>query len=335
MRSVKFMLGALAALVLFGAGAAAAEPVKMRAAWVVGIANWPSIILEKKDLARHLGKSYVFEPVHYTGTPLMITAMATGELEIGTLAYSSLALAIENAGMDDLRVISDDFQDGVTGHYTNEYLVLADGPIKTVEDLKGKIIATNAAGSAVDIAMRAMLRKHGLEDKRDYTVVEAPFPTMRAMLTEKKVDLIPGVIPFSLDPELRKSARVLFTQKEAIGPTQMIVWAARKSFIDKNRAAMVDMMEDTLRIVRWYLDPANHKEAVEIAARFTKQPPERFDSWLFTAKDYYRDPGMLPNLAALQANIDTQKQLGFLKSDFDVKKYSDLSIVEEAAKRLK
>jgi NitT/TauT family transport system substrate-binding protein len=265
----------------------------------------------------------------------MITAMATGELEIGTLAYSSLALAIENAGMDDLRVISDDFQDGVTGHYTNEYLVLADGPIKTVEDLKGKIIATNAAGSAVDIAMRAMLRKHGLEDKRDYTVVEAPFPTMRAMLTEKKVDLIPGVIPFSLDPELRKSARVLFTQKEAIGPTQMIVWAARKSFIDKNRAAMVDMMEDTLRIVRWYLDPANHKEAVEIAARFTKQPPERFDSWLFTAKDYYRDPGMLPNLAALQANIDTQKQLGFLKSDFDVKKYSDLSIVEEAAKRLK
>jgi NitT/TauT family transport system substrate-binding protein len=197
------------------------------------------------------------------------------------------------------------------------------------------VVATNAAGSAVDIAMRAMLRKHSLEDKRDYTEVEAPFPTMWAMLAQKKTDLIPGVIPFSFDPAQRKNARVLFTQKDAIGPTQMIVWAARKNFIEKNRAAMVDMMEDVLRIVRWYLDPANHKEAVEICARITKQPPERFDAWLFTAKDYYRDPAMKPNLAVLQDNIATQKQLGFIKSDLDVNKYADLSIVEEAAKRLK
>jgi sulfonate transport system substrate-binding protein len=197
------------------------------------------------------------------------------------------------------------------------------------------VLATNAAGSAVDIAMRAMLRKHGLEDKRDYSVVEAAFPTMRAMLMEKKVALIPGVIPFSFDPALRKNARTLFTQKDAIGTTQMIVWAARKDFIAKNRAVMVDLMEDTLRIVRWYLDPANHDAAVEIAARLTKQPPERFAPWLFTVKDYYRDPNMRPNLEALQANIATQKQLGFLKSEFDVKKYADLSLVEEAAKRLK
>jgi sulfonate transport system substrate-binding protein len=335
MRSIKLVLGSLVALALACAGAATAEPVKIRAAWVVAIANWPSLFQEKKDLARHLGQSYVFEPVHYNGTPLMITAMATGDLEIGTLAYSSLALAIENAGMNDIQVIADDFQDGVGSHYTDEYFVLNDGPIRTVEDLRGKVVATNAAGSAVDIAMRAMLRKHGLEDKRDYTEVEAAFPTMWAMLTQKKADLIPGVIPFAFDPAFRKSARVLFTQKDAIGPTQMIVWAARKGFIEKNRAALVDMMEDMLRIVRWYLDPANHKEAVAIAARLTKQPPERFDSWLFTAKDYYRDPGMVPNLAALQVNIETQKQLGFLKSDFDVKKYADLSIVEEAAKRLK
>jgi sulfonate transport system substrate-binding protein len=334
MRSMKMMLGALVALALYG-GAAAAEPVKIRVAWTVGVANWASLILEKKDLAQHLGKSYVFEPVHYTGTPLMITAMATGDLEIGDLAYSTLALAIENAGMDDLRVIGDDFQDGVGDNYSNEYFVLKDSPIKRVEDLKGQVIATNAAGSAVDIAMRAMLRKHGLEEKRDYTMIEATFPTMGAMLTSKKAALIPGVIPFALNPDFRNAGRVLFTQKEAIGPTQMIVFVARKSFLDKNRAAMVDMMEDMIRIVRWYVDPANHKEAVAIAARFTKQPPERFDAWLFSAKDYYRDPNMKPNLTALQANIATQKQLGFIKSEIDVKKYADLSLIEEAARRLK
>ena len=30
--------------------------------------------------------------------------------------------------------------------------------------------------------------------------------------------------------------------------TQLLFWCARQSFIDKNRAAMVDFMEDTLRI---------------------------------------------------------------------------------------
>ena len=196
------------------------------------------------------------------------------------------------------------------------------------------MVASNAAGSAVDVAMRAMLKKNGLEDKRDFTVLETPFPTMRAMLAEKKVDMIPGVLPFSLDPELRKIARPLFKQSEAIGETEMIVWAVRKGFLDKNRAAMVDFMEDTLRIVRWYLDPANQKAAAEIAARVTKQPAERFD-WLFTDKDYYRDPNMLPNLDALQKNLDMTAELGFVKGKVNVAQHTDLSIVKEAAARLK
>jgi NitT/TauT family transport system substrate-binding protein len=173
-----------------------------------------------------------------------------------------------------------------------------------------------------------------LEDKRDYTMIESPFPTMRAMLGEKKVDMIPAVVPFGYDPELRKIARTLFTQRDAIGVTDMIVWTARKPFLDKNRAAMVDFMEDTLRIVGWYLDPANHKEVMAIAARVTKRPPETFD-WLFTKRDTYHDPNMLPDLVALQKNVDMTRDLGFIRGNLDVKKYTDLSIVQEAAKRLK
>lgn len=328
------LIGAIAAAVIGIAAAPAQQPVKIRGSWVAPVANWASILLEKKDLARHLGKSYVFEPVRFAGTPPMVTALANNELEISNLAYSTLAIAIQNAGIDDLRVIADEFRDGVEGYYSQEYMVLADGPIKKVEDLKGKVVATNAAGSAVDVATRAMLRKFGLEDKRDYTVVEAPFPTLRAMLAEKKVDLIPAVLPFSLDPELRKISRTLFIQRDAIGVTQMIVWAARKPFIDKNRAAMVDFMEDSLRIVRWYLDPKNHNEVTQIAARVTKQPPERFD-WIFTKKDAYRDPNMLPDLAALQRNVDMTRDLGFVRGTIDVTKHADLSLVEEAAKRLR
>ena len=334
MRSLKLFAGLIAAGILGVGVAHAADPIKIRGAWVAPVTNWASIWLEKKDLAKHFGKSYMFEAVRFQGTPPMITAIANNELEVSNLAYSTLAIAVQNAGMDDIRVIADEFQDGVPGYYTQEYMVLADGPINKPEDLKGKVVATNASGSAVDVAMRAMLRKFGLEDKRDYTMVEAPFPTMRAMLAEKKVDMIPAVLPFSLDPELRKIGRPLFNQRDAIGVTQMIVWAVRKPFIDKNRAVLVDYMEDSLRIARWYMDPANHKEAMEIAARVTKQPAERFD-WIFTNRDTFRDPNMLPNLDALQKNVDMTKDLGFVKATVDVKKHADLSIVQEAANRLK
>src|SRR5947199_1681869 len=208
MRSLKFALAAMAAVVTFGQ--ASAEPVKIRMAWVAPVSNWASIVLEKKDLARHLGQSYTVEAVRFAGTPPMMTAIAAGELEIANLAYSTFPLAVQNANMDDLRVIADEFQDGVTGYATNEWAVLKDSPIKKIEDLKGKVIATNAAGSAVDIAARAMLKKHGLEANRDYTIIEAPFPTMKAMMKEKKADLAPYVLPFNFDPELQQVARPLF-----------------------------------------------------------------------------------------------------------------------------
>lgn len=333
MRFIKWMLAGLFATALV-TQAAAQTPVKIRVSWVAPVSNWASILMEKKDLAKHMGKSYVLETVRFAGTPPMVTALANGELEVANLAYSTLGIAIKNAGLEDLRIIADEFRDGVPGHYTHQYFVLKDGPIQKIGDLKGKVIASNAAGSAVDVAIRAMMRKAGMEDKRDYTIIETPFPTMRAMLGEKKVDLVPGVLPFSLDPELQKIARPLFKQSDAIGVTDMIVWTARKSFIDKNRAAMVDFMEDTLRIVRWYLDPKNQKEAAAIAAKLTKRPPEAF-GWLFTKADYYRNPDMIPDLEALQRNVNMTKDLGFVKGDIDVKKYTDLSIVQDALKRVK
>jgi sulfonate transport system substrate-binding protein len=335
MRLAKLLLTGLGlAVALHAAAAQSVEPVKIRVSWIAPITNWAPMLLEKKELARHLGKSYQLEAVRYVGTPQMITALANNELEIANLAFSTLPIAILNAGLSDLRVIADELQDGVDGYYSQEYMVLADGPVKSVGDLKGKVVATVAAGAAVDVAMRSILRKHGLEDKRDYVMVEAPLPTMRAMLADRKADLVPVVLPFALDPELRRISRVLFYNRDVVGVTQLLSWCARQSFLDKNRAAMVDFMEDTLRITRWYLDPANHSEVAAIAGRLTKQPPERFD-WPFTSKDYHHARDMRPNLDALQKNVAMMKDLGFVQSEIDVKKYTDLSLIDAALQRLK
>lgn len=333
MRGLKTLL-ALLAVTVVATGAARAEPLLIRNSYVVPVSNWQPMIVEKKDLAKHWGKSYNMEAVRYQGTPPMITALANGELEIANLAYSTLGIAIDNAGISDLRVIADEFRDGMPGYFSNQFFVRKDSGIKKIEDLKGKVLATNLIGAGIDIAMKAGLKKHGLLDKRDFTVIEAPFPAMPALLNDKKADLVSAVMPFALNPMLNQIGFPLYDQTEGLGASQFVFWTARQSWIDKNRAALIDYMEDMLRIERWYLDPKNHDEVAQIASKLLKIPPERF-GWLFTKKDYYRDPDMMPDLVALQRNVETAVDLGIFKQNIDVKKHSDLSLVQEAAKRLK
>ena len=240
----------------------------------------------------------------------MITAIANNELEVANLAYSSLAIAIENAGLDDLRVIADEFQDGVPGYYSDEYYVRKDSGINKVEDLKGKVIGTNGGGSAVDVAMRAMLHKHGLEDKRDYTMLEGAAADDAGDAVGEEGRSHSGRAALLVQSQAARGRQDAVHQRDALGVTQMIMLAARKSFIDKNRAAMVDFMEDMLRIVHWYLDPKNHDEVAQIASKITKAPPERF-GWLFTkARHLSRsEPDAEPRGAAAQRRHHARPRL--------------------------
>jgi NitT/TauT family transport system substrate-binding protein len=328
----------LALLLALGAwrpgGAAAGEPVRIRVGWVVATTQITPILLEKKELLRYYGKSYIFEPVHFNGSTPQIPALAARELEIAALAYSSFALTIQNAKMD-IRLIADMFQDGVPGYYSTNYVVRADSPIRTVADLRGKTIATNAIGGAVDVAARAMLRKHGMEDKRNYTIVEARFPAMEAMLREGKVDAAGLVQPFYHEAASHGGLRTLFTQRDAVGISDMIFWAARTDFLAQHRAAVTDFLEDTIRSVRWHMDPRNREEAVAVIARFIKKKPEDLRPWIFTGQDIYRDPNAMPNVEALQRNVDLLRELGFIRERLDVRQHADLSLVEAARDRLK
>ncbi|HXQ52705.1 MAG TPA: ABC transporter substrate-binding protein [Stellaceae bacterium] len=311
-----------------------AEPVKIRIGWIAP-PDASLFMWGKQGIAKHEGTSYTLDFVHFQGSPPIITALAVDEVDIAPLSYPSFTSAVGNAALGDLRIVADMFQDGVEGWYTNQYMVLNDSPIKTVQDLKGKIYVTNAIGAAPDIALRAMLRKHGLDDKKDITIIEGAFPNMRALLADHKVDIIMTPPPFSEETALRSIARTLFTMKDAVGVSQLLVLGGRKGFLDKNRAAVVDYMEDFLRELHWYSDPANHEEAVKIVSAFTKTPPQVWQSWLYTKGDSYRDPNGRPNIAAFQSNVDMLHDLGFPNSAVDVSKYVDLSLMDEAAKRLR
>jgi sulfonate transport system substrate-binding protein len=75
-------------------------------------------------------------------------------------------------------------------------------------------------------------------------------------------------VPFSYDPEVLEMAKILFNPRRGFADVALWIWTARKPFVDKNRAALLDLLEDYVVALRWYLDPANHNEAAPITANF-------------------------------------------------------------------
>jgi sulfonate transport system substrate-binding protein len=313
--------------------AAHAQPVNIRMGWIVAPDAWAPLLAARPDLMRHDGHSYTLTPIHFQATPMEVTALATGDLDIADLTFTSFAIAIRNARLDDIRVIADEKQDGVPGYWSNQANVLADGPIHSIEDLKGKILGVNAAGSVADMIIRVMLARHHI-DLRDVTMIETNLANMNAMLFSKKIDLASSVPAFGLEPGFIAQRRVLFTQADAFGgKTQFSFWAARSGTIAAHRAALVDLLEDSIRTVHWYLDPANHAQAVAIAANIMKESPDNVQ-WAFTRDDYYHDPDLRPDLVALQHNVDLQRDLGFVKGDINVPQHADLTLLSGAIARL-
>jgi NitT/TauT family transport system substrate-binding protein len=322
-------------VVLLGAGPAlAADPVTIREGWVAITSVLLPLVFEKKEVMQHYGTSYVVAPQHFESSSAQLTALATGDLDISIGGPITLGNAVENARLDDIRVIGDGFQDGVQGYFSSRYLVREDSPIRTIDDLRGKVLVANGIGGTMDVVIRAAMGQHKMIDKRDYTLLEAEFAAMNSMLLEGKVDLISSIPPFAYDPRLDGKSRILFTMHDIIGPSQMVIMFARERFLEAHRAAMIDYFEDALRGVRWFLDPANRDAMLDIVARATKAPRERFAGFLYTQRDYYHAPDLHPNAAAMQHDIDTLRGLGYVKSPLDVRHYLDLSYVEAAEKRL-
>ncbi|HEX4192981.1 MAG TPA: ABC transporter substrate-binding protein [Stellaceae bacterium] len=312
-----------------------ADPLKIRIGYQASPEKLIPMKLARTDIVPHLGKSYTVDFVLFQASSVEVTALATEDIDIATLGYSSFAIALDGAKMEDLRLVADGYRDGVAGAYSNDFMVKKDGPIHAVEDLKGKVLASNGAGSVVDIAMRYMMKKHGLEDKRDYTLIEASLPNMLPMLIQGKADLVTMNAIYTHNPKTAEAATTLFKERDALGVTEFAFYCARTGFLQRNGTALADFFEDMVRATRWMLASQNRADATQMLAEITKQSPDILSTYyLLPGEDVYRDPDAKPDTEALQRNVDAMVELGFIKSHIDVAKHADLSFITAAAGRL-
>jgi len=326
--------GPIAALfVALGCAAASAEPVKIRIQWANIVTQLTPLIPEApKDIYRHYGKSYVVETILIQGAGPAMTAIAANEVELGGLAPQSLFNGIMEAKLD-LRAIGQVSSTEVPGYGGSAFWVRT-AEIKKIEDLKGKIIAVNARGGAVDATAIVVLRRYGMEPDRDYQFVELRFPAMLPALESKRADAVFLTLPYNLTAEKNPAFKPLFTSGDAFGPSDNLVWVGKADWIAKNRAALVDFLEDNIRLRAWMYDPKTRMDAVRLLAKLAKQPVEEFQDWAYTTKDSYKDPKALINMDRYQKNIDDMHKYGLIPTSLEMKKYIDISLAQDAAARV-
>jgi NitT/TauT family transport system substrate-binding protein len=325
-------IAAIAILCLVGFSASA-EPLKVRVGFTDANSHMTPILFQKPELLKHNGKSYIVEPIAFTGTSAQISALAAGEVDLASASYPTIPLAVTRAKLD-VRVVSDLLQTAVDG-YADVIFLAQKGRYKSRKDMKGAVIAVNSLGGGNDGVVKDLLAREGLLPDRDFTFVEVRFAAVLSALESGRADVGIVVPPFSVRALKTGKYEVVMRQAESLGPTQTSALIARAEWLEKNKVALADFFEDYLRAKRWALKPENRQEVIGLISKFMKQPADVYQDWYLTKEDFYRDPDGLPNLDILQKNIDDAVKAGMIDQGVDVRKYSDLSFMKAAAERLK
>lgn len=310
--------------------AARAAPVNIRYATGGGIGPnemetviWLDYL--KQNVLPNYGKVYTLDMTFTRGSPEAAQLLAAGQVEIATLSSPAFATVIaKNAVPDGISIISDIYQDGHPGYATNTFFVHKDSPIKTVADLKGKKVAINAFGSAVDIVLRVALKKVGLDPRRDVQIVEVTFPSIAQAIREQRVDCGVLVIPFLPQESAKGDLRGLFTGGDTLGPSSVAFQVAADKFIREQPDVLRAFLADFVAGLTWYYDPKNRAKAIELVSGLTKSPKEILESYFITPRDYYRDPNGCVTAAVVQKPIDAMLEYQLIDRPVDAAKYIKL-----------
>src|ERR1700690_3637213 len=134
--------GALAAF-LAGAGSCYAQQT-IRVGWTIPAEESKYWMMRRPSEFPDLGKTYTIEWTQFQGTAPMTQALAAGALDCATQAPLSLANGVVGGNLKAYIVAQHVYEK--PGGFSVYWAVMDDSPIKTIADLKGKIIGISVIG---------------------------------------------------------------------------------------------------------------------------------------------------------------------------------------------
>lgn len=191
-----------------GVGAAAAENIKLRFAYLLADSTLPILLAQKNGDFAKAGLDVELTEVQ--GGPAVVAALASGSADVG---YASPVPPI-NARMNGVNVK----MVMALGHEVDPdkkfSWIVASGAsgIADLAGLKGKKVAINANGSLCVLTLADHMAKAGLK-MEDVEIVVLPFPQQEAALEQGAIDATCTVNPFyaSISQNKAIGAKILAT----------------------------------------------------------------------------------------------------------------------------
>ena len=238
---------------LCGTGAGADGPPVIRVGILTSTTDAPLWIADKYGYFKDEGIAVQF--VTFTSGEAMIPSLSTGQLEVGGgSAAASLYNAVARGA--DVRLVADLGSDP-PGYGFDQMLVRADlvksGKYKSIKDLKGLTVATNALGSPSSTQLVKFLAKGGLTTA-DIKHIYLPYTQHEVAFKNGSLDAASTIEPFAADA-VKNGAAVRVAGDDTFYPNQSVsVLMYGGAFIRDHRDLGMKFMRAFIRGARTYND---------------------------------------------------------------------------------
>jgi hypothetical protein len=240
--SRRTVLGGAAAGVL-GSGmvprSACAAPVTLRIGYG-GAAEEPLwLLIAKSELGRHHGKLYTIDGTKFQGADKRAQAFEADAIDLAAGGADGVIFAAAEGVT--AKIIASICRESSRGFST--LLREAQSSIKSVPDLKGKIVGLNGFSTSGHLWLWTALGKHGLSDA-DVTIAPIPFSAMQEALIAGKIDV--GEFPSRLRRCWRRMRRPIrySTRNTVCRSMKSSMIIGKEAFLKKNSVAVRAFLED-------------------------------------------------------------------------------------------
>jgi len=317
--SRRLVLTGMAAIAIAGACMdAGAQPVTFRIGYG-GAAEEPIwLIIAKPDLAPNHGKAYTLESTRFPSSDKRAQAFEAGAIDLAAgSANGVIFAAAEGVKAKMIASVSRESKRG----FSTSFYVKADSPIKSVADLKGKIVGINGFSTSGHLWLKAALEKHDVKEG-DLTTTPISFPAMQQALEAGKIDIGQFPQPFAALVEKQMKVRKIFDAKYGVPfDEELIVLIGKDEFLKKNSPAVRALLADLAGAMRFYVEKPREARQVLIDARMVRVTPDVY----LDMHDYYRDPTLRVDADALENMQKFQIKAGFQRKSADVRSMVDLT----------
>jgi NitT/TauT family transport system substrate-binding protein len=246
----------LTALLLLWPALARAE--KFVIAWsAVSALNSPFWVMHDAGFLKQEGLD--MELVYIASSPTVARATLAGDIVLS----GANSQVIVDAGLNGADLVA-------MGAITNvvAFYVMAAPEIKTVADLKGKVVGVTRFGASTDFGMRMLLSKYGLEAARDVPFIQiGGMPELTAALSKRTVYAAPMSQPMVYLAQQAGMRMIANLAKEEI-PFMHIGLTTSRRWMREHRAEAKAFIRAHARAIHFM---HTHKEETRtIFARYTK-----------------------------------------------------------------